>query len=562
MPTTGAAQLLTAPAHTGVGSVAVEEPVYQLLRHFSIRGIIEGYSESVLPLSEYTIVEFLLQVPVDQLSQSERDLREKYLRTYAREPFDAVTVFPAEDATPLFFEGIPTDKDKYLYRWRDTSTKSDLQVNGLASLEFRQRLEPESGNVMLGMIGGRIRGTLSGHVGYFLEATNGSVLGGDTSLALEDPKIGQNKNFAVFSNHKFFDNTTAELSYTYDWFTAKLARTPLSVGGGYSGDNVFVSPGIPPMDFLSLGAKVGAVRYAAIVSSLLGDARYSARLDSTLYSVGPGAYIDPKYLVLHHVSILLGNEVEFGFTDMTIFSRRFELAYLNPFSFLKSVEHSLNDRDNGLLGAHVRWRIVPGVEVRAQALMDDVIFSRIGTGWWGNKFAWQFGAFWAAPFGFRDMDIAAEYTHVEPFMYTHFNTQNNFTTSGAIIGSPIGPNSKRFLGKIHYRPTAKLAIELTASLVQHGENVYDSAGAIVYNAGADIEHTVTTSAEGEGTFNILGGRRVNSFTLDGSVQYELWRGIALFVRATDRSVTYTEGTPASPQATPYRLITGGIRATL
>ena len=146
-------------------------------------------------------------------------------------------------------------------------------------------------------------------------------------------------------------------------------------------------------------------------------------------------------------------------------------------------------------------------------------------------------------------------------MYTHFNTQNNFTTSGGVIGSPIGPNSKRFLGKVYYRPTADLSVELTASLVQHGENMYDSTGAIVYNAGADLEHTVSTSEESAASYNILGGRRVNSVSIDGSVQYELWRGIQLYARFTDRSVTYSEGTPASPQATPYRLLTGGIRTT-
>jgi hypothetical protein len=554
------AQTLTSTAHPGVSSIPAGESVYAFLRHLSVRGVIAGYSESVLPLSEFEIVQFLKQVPLDQLSESERELRLKYLRTYEREPYDAVTIFSADSATPLFFEGIATDKDKYIYRWRDTATHSDLQVNALGNLEVRSRSVPESGTVALGMIGGRIRGTLSGHVGYFLETTNGSVLGGDSTIAQEDPLIARNKNFAVYSK-VFFDNTTAEFSYNYDWFTAKLARNALSVGGGYSDDNVFVSPGIPTIDYASLSAHVGAVRYYAIVGSLLGEARYSATLDSTLFNFGPGAYIDPKYLALHHVSITLG-EVEFGFTDMTIFSRRFELAYLNPFSFLKTVEHSLNDRDNGLLGAHIRWRIVPGIEVRGQALIDDVIFSRVGTGWWGNKFAWQAGAFWAAPFGFREMDITAEYTHVEPFTYSHFNTQNAFTTSGEIIGSAIGPNSKRFFGKLHYSPSAKLSFEVSASLLQHGENMYDSAGNVTYNAGGDVLSTITTKAESDASYNILGGRRVNSLTLEGSALYEIWRGIEVYVRASDRSVHYAEGTPQNPQATPYRLFTGGIRATL
>lgn len=556
-------QVLSSKAHYGVGSIPADEEVYAFLRHLSVRGAISGYSESALPISEYDVVTFLKQAQPEQLSESENALRLKYLRTYERIPYDAVTIFPGDSTTPLLFEGIATDKDKYIYRWRDTSTLSDLQVNGLASLEYRNRTEPESGAVALGVIGGRIRGTLSGHVGYFLETTNGSVLAGDSTILLADPVIGKNKNFAIFSNGIFFDNTTAELSYTNDWFMGKLARNAISIGGGYSGDNIIVSPGIPAIDYFSLGAHVGAVRYQAVVASLLGDARYSARLDSTLSMFGAGAYIDPKYLALHHVSITLpGDRLEFGFTDITIFSRRFDIAYLNPFSFLKSVEHSLNDRDNGLLGAHIRWRIADGVEARGNGLMDDVIFSKIGTGYWGNKFAWQAGIFWAAPLGFRDIDIAAEYTHVEPFMYSHFNTQNAFTTSGEIIGSAIGPNSKRYWGKIRWAPSAKLTLNVSASFVQHGENIYDSTGKLVFNAGGDVERSVTTAEEASASYEILGGRRVDALTLEGSASYEVWRGIQLLVRVLNRSVSYSEGTPRNPQTTPYGLVTAGIRAIL
>ena len=111
---------------------------------------------------------------------------------------------------------------------------------------------------------------------------------------------------------------------------------------------------------------------------------------------------------------------------MMIYSRRFDLAYVNPFTFLKTVEASLNDRDNGLLGAHLRWRVANGIEIRGQGLVDDVVASQIGTGFWSNKFAWQLGGMWSAPFGLQDVDIAFEHTRVEPYTYSHFNSQEYF----------------------------------------------------------------------------------------------------------------------------------------
>src|SRR5438045_4257250 len=99
----------------------------------------------------------LESLDTNKLSNSKRALRRKFLRTYAREPYDAVTMFPAKDAEPLFFEGIPTDKDKYLYRWKDDSTLSDLQVHGIGSLEYRMRTSPDKTHAEFGLISGRVR---------------------------------------------------------------------------------------------------------------------------------------------------------------------------------------------------------------------------------------------------------------------------------------------------------------------------------------------------------------------------------------------------------------------
>jgi len=279
------AQSLTSRLHRGLAQVPIGEEVYQYLRHLSVKGLIDGFSEAELPIAEYDAVTFLESVDTTKLSSAERALRRKFLRTYLREPYDAITIFPAQDAEPLFFEGIPTDKDKYLYRWKDDSTLSDLQVHGIASLEYRRRTKPTSSHAELGLIGGRFTGTLSGHVGYFLEATNGQNFG-DSSIAAEDPSISQNKNFSYYT-HTFYDNTIGELTYNYDWFTAKIARETIAFGGSYQGNNVILSSDVQMPDFVSIGAHIGAVRYQAMVASLLGEGRFS---DSSHASIGAGAY--------------------------------------------------------------------------------------------------------------------------------------------------------------------------------------------------------------------------------------------------------------------------------
>ncbi len=552
------AQYLTSAPHRGVVQVPIGNEVYAYLRHMTVRGLIKGYSENELPISEFEIAEFVKSADRSRMTPAEIALQQKFIRTFAHDPAHAVTMFPADSATPLFVKGIPTDEDKYLYRWWDTASQSDLFVNGIASIELRDQKLPEPGNVLLTVGGGQFHGTLSGHVGYFLEATNGQSHG-DSLIALEDPSLASNKNFAIFSKNNF-DFTSAELSYNNDWFTAKLAREAVSVGGSYQQDNVILSSNVPFYDFVSVGAHVGVVRYQAMVASLLGEARFSEGYDTVFHTYyGAGAKIDSKYLTLHDLSFTINDNIELGFTDMVVYSRRFDLAYLNPFSFLKSVETSLNDRDNGILGAHARWKIVDGFEVRGEGVVDDVVASLIGKGYWSNKFAWQYGFMWSNPLGIADLDLMAEGTRIEPYTFSHFNQQNTFSSSTTLLSNHIGPNSISYWFSARWAPSEKWTLQLESQFIERGENLYDSTGALIENHGADYEYSIGIKGNTNIPTHILDGRRVNITTFTAILQYELWRGLFLFGRATDKIVNYHDPNP-NPIERPQSLFAFGAKA--
>jgi hypothetical protein len=530
-------QVLTSQPHIGVEQVPLGDDVYAFLRHLSVRGVIQGYSEAQLPISEFEVAGFLHQAQSATISGAELALLQKYLRTYAHEPRDAVTMFPSQNAEPLFFKGIFTDQDKYLYQWYDDSTNSDLFVHGIASAQLLHRISPTAASVVLGNIGGRFSGTLSGHVGYFMQTTNGEKFG-DSILALEDPMLNKNHNFSIYT-HQFFDFTTAELVYNNDWFTGKLAREAVEIGGGYQNDNILLSPNVPNYDFLSLGAHVGAVRYQAMYASLVAD----TVADNI---TGPG--YPQKYFALHDLTFLLGHDFELGFTDVMIFGQRFELAYLNPFSFLKVVEHGLQDqdKDNALLGMHSRWRIAPGVEIRGQMEIDDIVASKIGDGRWDNKFAWQFGGMWASAFGIPDLDFEAEWIRVEPYFYTHWNTDDDrYTNSNTLLGAQIGPNAMSYWGMFRWAPAAAWTFSIQGQLIQRGENIYDSTGKLIYNAGADFNLSMTPEGNPNDT-RILYGHRVNIFNLTLDVEFEPWRGLVVFARGTKSAVNYLTQPPVTP----------------
>jgi hypothetical protein len=205
-----------------------------------------------------------------------------------------------------------------------------------------------------------------------------------------------------------------------------------------------------------------------------------------------------------------------------------------------------NDKDNGLLAMHARWRIAPGIEVRGQGLLDDILASKIGTGDWQNKFAWQFGGMWADAFGVSNLDFEAEWMRVEPYTYTHWNTDDDrYTTSQTLLGAQIGPNAMSYWSMLRWTPSAKWTLSLEGELVQRGENIYDSTGNLLYNAGADYNLSMTKEGN-ESNTHILNGRRVNVFSLTANIEFEPWRGLVVFARGTKTSVNYLNEAPVTP----------------
>ncbi|HEY3876450.1 MAG TPA: hypothetical protein VGM92_13325 [Candidatus Kapabacteria bacterium] len=558
------AQYLTSAPHIGVQQVPIGDEVYDFLRHLSVREIIHGYSEAELPISEYDVVQFLREADSStDLSLAERELLTKYLRTYAHEPRHAATLFSSNNADQIFFDGLFTQEDKYLYRWFDDSSHSDLFVDGIASAEARRQSDPVSESVGLLNIGGRFSGTLSGEVGYFMQTTNGEVIG-NHDLALEDPLLSKNHDLRYFSQ-QFFDFTTAELDYNKDWFTGKIAREAVAIGGGYENDNVILSAdGVPTYDFASLGAHVGAVRYQAILGSLVSD-------NDTSLNPYPN-----KYLALHDLTFAIGNNLELGFTDIMVFSYRLELGYLSPFAFLNTIKKGLDDEDhdNALLATHGRWNIAPGLEVRGQFLLDDLVASKIGTGYWSNKWAWQLGAMWADPFGIPNLDWKAEWMYVKPYLYTHWDGEDAYTNSQTLLGAQIGPNSISYWTGLRWTPDAKWAVSLQCELIEKGENLYDSTGKLLYNAGADYRYSYEDSTNSSfSQTDILNGRRVDIFNLTLQLEYEPWRDILFYINGTKTFVDYLQESPVTPgfnfnglpvsqapQTTPETIFAFGISA--
>ncbi len=193
---------------------------------------------------------------------------------------------------------------------------------------------------------------------------------------------------------------------------------------------------------------------------------------------------------------------------------------MNPFAFYKFEEMSLQDRDNGTLWFDMQTHFLKDVEFQGTFFMDDDPFGNLqDLSNFINKTGYQLGVFWYSPLKINDLSLIFEYTRIRPYVYSHINKEDTYTSWGQILGDSIGPNSDEIYVNAAYNVSEKLRLGFSFQHIRHGANVYNSQGNLVFNAGGDA-----FVAHRDGIdpidINFLDGERINTNVITFYVRYE------------------------------------------
>jgi hypothetical protein len=506
--------MLSITASAQVEHVQLVHPVYDFLMRCAARGAAGDISTVVLPLQRGEIIDALKRIRMQEalLNSADRELLLHFEKEFGLQAVQNAVVFAsASDSTQIFFDRILSSDQKYIYHYEDSTNA--VSVVPLGSLEYRARSEPDSTlTAALGQVGIRLHGTINNFAGYYIQITNGAILGGNRSVALADPVLHRNVKFSELNSD--FDFTESHVRIDYGPVFAIIGRETRTIGSGYFND-AFVSNSAAPFDAVTVGARFQNFDYRFMHGSLLA-------LPVGEAANGATALIPSKYMAFHRFAYH-DTWGEIGFQESVVYSGRgADLGYMNPLSFFKSVEHSLRDRDNPALGFDMTLRPLTGLEVKGSFLLDDLRFEKIGTDYWGNKSAWNIGVLYATSL---PIDIALEYAVVYPYTYSHFNTQNAMTNDGIQFAGGIPPNSARMSALVRWWWGERYPITLTVSSLRHGRNIYDAEGKLVKNVGGDILQTRRYEDSEEAPFLDGDLQKLLTLTLQGGV--ELVRGLRL-----------------------------------
>ena len=109
----------------------------------------------------------------------------------------------------------------------------------------------------------------------------------------------------------------------------------------------------------------------------------------------------------------------------------------------------LQDRDNGTVYLDLQTNFIKNLELQGTFFLDENILSHLqDLSLYSNKTAYQVGAFWYSPFNVNDLSLVLEYTKIRPYVYSHTNPKDSYTSFGQNLGHRIGPNSDELYSTI------------------------------------------------------------------------------------------------------------------
>ena len=196
-----------------------------------------------------------------------------------------------------------------------------------------------------------------------------------------------------------------------------------------------------------------------------------------------------KFMVSHRFEVDLWDNFTIHQNEMIVYGNRsLDLNYLNPFSFLRPLEHELGDRDNALITVGFKWRL-PKYHIMTyhDFLLDEWKISEAakyfdaGETWFGNKHGVLNGLSWAN----HNIQLWFEHVSIAPWVYTHKFDVNRYTHDSQPLGYLAGPNSQTFFYKAAYYPDPHWQFFISHRIEHKGKNFNENNDS-VWNIGGNI----------------------------------------------------------------------------
>ncbi len=221
--------------------------------------------------------------------------------------------------------------------------------------------------------------------------------------------------------------------------------------------------------------------FSHMIGSLGNWEKGNADLSKTKDSSGNySAVTEQKMLAIQRLELFPFDWLSIGASGSMIGAKRFELGYISPMMFAVEYQVTQSDVDNMALHGDIQIFLKRIGKLYLSGYIDEMELSGFNE-WFSkarNMFAYQGGLKLGIPwlsFGV----FTAQYTKIEPFVYTHPPTWNsdtrlqvntNYTNDGENLGYHLKPNSDELLFRLDARLGVGWRGSMEYSFIRHGDD--------------------------------------------------------------------------------------------
>ena len=256
------------------------------------------------------------------------------------------------------------------------------------------------------------------------------------------------------------------LMYSWKWGAIGIVKDQLIWGNNYYGSNIL--SGRTP-SFAQIKLQLKPVRWFEfnyihgwLVSDVI-DSTHSYWDGDTYREVMHSKFIAANmftFIPFRHLNISLGNSIIYS--DIGV-----QAAYLIPFLFYKSVDHTLNSTNNyagqnAQMFFDISSRNIKHLHLFFTFFVDEFSINRVTNSEVHNFLSYK-GGFRLSNWPAQNLSLIAEYTYTLPMTYQHRISTTTFESNSYNLGHYMRDNSQDLYLALIYKPIRGL-------FAQHGNN--------------------------------------------------------------------------------------------
>ena len=421
--------------------------IYPFLKRMEARGLLEGYRDAAKPFSRIELAHKLQAL----------DSVKARMTSVERETYE---FFKEEFKYELLKVG--GDPEPSEIRWHVLSKELDrgimnIDVNYLLGQTVRDGVKTNKRSQ-----GVKLYGYAFDDVGFYFNIVDNRETGKAINFAkinTPEPGIIPSKTAADVLE---YDDMDAQFTWNIGRFEFSVEKMKNSWGLARHG-NIIFSDKAPSYPQLKLRVPLADwVDFIYIHADLNSKVLDSTRSYFT-YSSAISKFFRPvdrlKYMAAHQLEFTVAKGVDLSIGESVVYSDRGPLLiYLIPVMFFKAGEHYNRDTDNSQMFGNLDLNVIPNVNLYFSLFVDEITTDDIlDPSKARNQVAYTLG-FQTYDLLVDNLEFLAEYSRMNPWVYSHKYTAANFTNNGYDLVHWVGQNGDDLFLDLSFTPTRPLKV--------------------------------------------------------------------------------------------------------